>query len=178
MLGRQRDAKARELGELLMPPRLLGERVPLADEGDGVSKGAAQHRHDRPDMCVGRQVAGQQIDREIARWLRFSRIAESDERDTARKLDEPLRIAPRTPKERAIEDNDRGALRVETRGIGQHRYATHFDVIGTATERCRRDHPADSGDQQRSHGRQMVSCRTCRASRGCSWPAGTRGIGR
>jgi len=58
-------------------------------------------------------------------------------------------IATRTREERAIEQDHRGAIRIERTGRWQRRHATKLDVVIAPAERCGRDGAADGGDEKR-----------------------------
>ena len=128
-LGRERDADARQLGELAVAQRTLLPCGVGGDETDCMPECPAEQRVHGGTRGIGGEVAREQIDREFSGGRGFTGIAQANDRDDASQFGNPPHVVCGTGDEPAIEQQNSRSTMVEVSDGRQRRDATHFDHI-------------------------------------------------
>ena len=97
---------------------------------------------------VAREIRSQMVARPGIWRLHFARTAHADERRKLGELLEDRGAHAGGSDQGVIENDDRGAVRVEGSGAGKGRHLTNLDVPLATTEGERRDRSAGRGDQE------------------------------
>ena len=147
-LGRERDADARQLGELAMALAPDPRRARRSATSDAAWRNAPRSIADeRSDGRVAGQIAVEQVEGKVGRRLVFARIADPDERGAAREVVHARRVAAGAREQRAVEHDDRGSCGVDAIAVGRtgtRRSSTSSSLRPSGEEERRRPTAASS----------------------------------
>jgi hypothetical protein len=133
---------------------LVVARPPLRDHRRCVADRATQLGRDQPGRCIARQVACQQIDRELRRRLGLPRVTKTDDGRDSGELLQLVAGSARPGEQGAIEQDDRRPVGVERSRAWQAEHAPQLDAVVGSPERRRPDDAAVREQDEWLHGRR------------------------